>query len=40
MEAWQIQMIVQMKQQGYNIYEIEEKTGVPYPEIKKILDTK
>ena len=38
--SWQIQMIIQMKKQGYNIYEMEEKTGVSYPEIKKILDLK
>jgi len=37
LKSWQIQMIIQMKNHGYNIYEIEEKTGVPLKEIKQIL---
>lgn len=36
-ETWQIQMIIEMNRKGYNIYEIEEKTGVPLEEIKQIL---
>ena len=39
-QTWQIQKIIQMKMQGYNIYEIEEKTGIPLEEIKQILKIK
>jgi len=37
LKSWQIQMIIQMYNKGFNIFEIEEKTGVPLIEIKQIL---